>query len=147
MFTGGTIKVLPKREDRMTKKTVKRYSEAFKRQVVSEYEDGASMGDLQKKYGITGGATIPSWIKKYAKQGFRHKLVKIQTAEEANRVRELEEQVQELEQALGKVTLEKLKLESILDELEEMYGVAVKKNAVRSSQDFPEKSESSKEGQ
>lgn len=130
----------------MTKKTVKRYGEAFKRQVVMEYEEGASISDLQKKYGITGAMTIPSWIKKYAKEGFRHELVKIQTAEEANRVRKLEVEVQELQNALGKVTLEKLKLESILEELEETYGVEVKKNAVRSSQGSPKKSESSKEG-
>ena len=88
--------------------------------------------------------TIPNWVKKYAKQGFRHELVRIQTAEEVNRVKELEQQVQELEQTLGKVVLEKLKLESILEELEERYGVEVKKNAVRSSQDFSKKSESSK---
>ncbi|GAH14817.1 unnamed protein product [marine sediment metagenome] len=131
----------------MTKKKIKRYSEAIKRQVVAEYETGISISDLQKKYGITGGMTIPSWIKKYAKQGFRHELVRIQTAEEASRVKELEQQVQELEQTLGKVVLEKLKLESILEELEETYGVDVKKNAVRSSQDFPKKSESSKDEQ
>ncbi len=131
----------------MTKKKIKRYSEAFKRQVVAEYETGISISDLQKKYGINGGVTIPSWIKKYAKQGFRHELVRIQTAEEANRVKELEQQVQELEQTLGKVVLEKLKLESILEELEETYGVEVKKNAVRSSQDFPKKSESSRDVQ
>ena len=131
----------------MTKKKIKRYSEAFKRQVVAEYETGIIISDLQKKYGITGGMTIPRWIKKYAKQGFRHELVRIQTVEEANRVKELEKQVQEMEQALGKVVLEKLKLESILDELEETYGVEVKKNAVQSSQDFPEKSESSKDEQ
>lgn len=129
----------------MTKKTIKRYSEAFKRQVVSEYEGGASISDLQKKYGITGKMTITKWIKKYAKQGFRHELVTIQTAEEANRVKELEAQVQALEQALGKVTLEKLKLESILEELEEAYGEAVKKNAVRSSPGLPKKSESNQD--
>lgn len=127
----------------MTKKTVKRYSEAFKRQVIREYENGDSMADLKKKYGITGGSTIPNWIKKYAKQGFRHELVRIQSAEEADRVRELEEQVEELEQALGRVVLEKLKIESILEELEETYGVEVKKNAVRSSQGLSKKSESS----
>jgi len=130
----------------MTKKTVKRYSEAFKRQVVSEYEAGASMGEMQKKYGITGGMTIKNWIKKYAREGFRHELITIQTAEEANRVRELEAQVKELEQALGKVTLEKLKLESIVEELEETYGVEGKKNAVRSSQDLPKKSQNSQDG-
>lgn len=137
------MKTTGKRENRMTKKTVKRYSEAFKRQVIREYENGDSMADLKKKYGITGGSTIPNWIKKYAKQGFRHELVRIQSAEEADRVRELEEQVEELEQALGRVVLEKLKIESILEELEETYGVEVKKNAVRSSQGLSKKSESS----
>ena len=130
----------------MTKQTVKRYSEAFKRQVVSEYEGGASMSDLQKKYGITGGMTIKRWIEKYAKEGFRHELITIQTAEEANRVRELEAQVQELEQALGKITLEKLKLESILEELAETYDMEVKKNAVRSSQDLSKKWQNSQDG-
>ena len=128
----------------MTKKKVKRYSEAFKRQVVTEYETGISVSDLQKKYGITGGVTIPAWIKKYAREGFRHELVRIQTIEEINRVKELEQQVEELEQALGKVVLEKLKLESILEELGERSGAEVKKNEVRSSQDLPKKSESKK---
>lgn len=126
----------------MTKKTIKRYSEAFKRQVVSEYENGARISDLQKKYGISGKMTITRWIEKYAPKGLRHEIVTIQTAEEANRVKELEAQVQELEQALGKVSLEKLKLESMLEELEETYGEAVKKNAVRSSPSSPKKSES-----
>lgn len=123
----------------MTKKKVKRYSEAFKRQVVFEYESGASISALQKKYGINGAVTIPNWIKKYARNGFRHEVIKIQTIEEAQRVKELEQQVDELEQALGQVTLEKLKLESMLEILEETYGVEYKKNAPRLSQDFPRK--------
>jgi transposase-like protein len=125
----------------MTKK-IRQYSEGFKRQVVAEYEAGSSMLALAKKYGITGGSTISLWIKKYAKEGFRHELMRIQTADEANRVKELEQQVQQLEQALGKVVLEKLKLESILEELEETYGVEVKKNAPLSSSECSAKSES-----
>ena len=116
----------------MTKK-IKRYSESFKRQVVSEYEAGNSIPSLAKKYGITGSHTISQWVKKYGREGFRHELVRIQTAEEASRVKELEEQVEQLEQALGKMALEKLKLESILEELAETYGVEVKKNAPPSS--------------
>jgi transposase len=112
---------------------IKRYSEAFRRQVVGEYESGTGIVSLQKKYGINGGTTIQTWIKKYAKQGFRHEIVRIQTAEEVKRVRELEKQVKDLEQALGKVTLEKLKLESILEELQEGQGEEVKKNAALSS--------------
>jgi len=123
----------------MTKK-IRRYSEAFKRQVVAEYEAGNNISDLAKKYGITGGMTIKYWIKKYAKDGFRHELVRIQTAEEANRVRELEQQVKDLEQALGRVMLEKLKLESILEVLQEKEVDLVKKNELPSSSDFTGKS-------
>ncbi len=119
----------------MTRK-IKRYSEAFKRQVVAEYETGAAIGELAKKYGITGGMTIKGWIKKYARDGFRHELVRIQTVEEANRVRELEQQVKDLEQALGKVTLEKLKLESILEVLQDNKIDMVKKNEPPSSSAF-----------
>lgn len=123
----------------MTQK-IKRYSEGFKKQIIAEYEAGGSIPELNRKYGISGGNTIRFWIKKYARESFRHELVRIQTTEEANRVKELEQQVQELEQALGKVVLEKLKLESILEELEEEYGVEVKKNAPTSSKDCPAKS-------
>jgi transposase len=115
------------------KTTCKRYSEAFKRQVVSEYEAGISIPDLQRKYAIGGSETIRRWIKKYAKDGFRHELIRIQTSEEINRIKTLENQVEELQQALGKVMLEKLKLESIVEEMEESYGVEIKKNAVPSS--------------
>ncbi len=114
-------------------KTVKRYSEAFKRQVVSEYEGGSSISDLQKKYGVTGGQTIQLWIKKYAIKGFRHDIIRIQNAEEANRVKELEQQVQELEQTLGKVILEKMKLEAIVEEITENPEEVVEKNGVPSS--------------
>jgi transposase-like protein len=128
----------------MTEK-IKRYSEAFRRQVVAEYERGTRITSLRKKYGISGGATIQTWIKKYAKAGFRHDLVHIQTAEEVNRVKELERQVKELEQALGKVMLEKLKLESILEELQDADGKVVKKNGRPLSNDLSTKPTSSLE--
>lgn len=117
----------------------KRYSEAFKRQVVIEYEAGISVNALKKKYNIGGNETIRGWIKKYAKDGFRHELIRIQTSEEINRIKTLEGKVEELEQALGKVMLEKLKLECILEELEESYGLEVKKNGAPLSNELPEK--------
>ncbi len=116
----------------MTKK-IKRYSEAFRLQVVAEYEAGSSISELQKKYGITGGQTIQTWIRKYARQGLRHNVVRIQMAGEINRIKDLEKQVQELEQSLGKVMLEKLKLESILEVMQGTDLESVKKNAPRSS--------------
>jgi len=112
----------------MTKK-IKRYSVAFRRHVVAEYEAGCSIPDLQRKYSITGSETIPAWIKKYSREGFRHELVRIQMADEINRIKELEQQVQELEQTLGKVMLEKMGLESIVEELLASREDDIKKNA------------------
>ncbi len=123
----------------MTRK-YKRYSETFRRQVVSEYEAGEDISSLRKKYGITGMVTINRWIKQYGKGVFRHETIRIQTAEEAGRVRELEKQVQELQAALGKVTLEKLKLESILEVLQEDSPGVVKKNGRPSLTSFKPKS-------
>ena len=62
------------------------------------------------------------------------------TAGEAARVAELEARIAELETALGQVTLEKLKLESIVAELTEGDETAVKKNAASSSSGSPGKS-------
>lgn len=55
----------------MAEKKVRRYSDSFRRQVVQEYESGEKLEDLRKKYGIGGGSTIQSWIKKFGKGAFR----------------------------------------------------------------------------
>jgi transposase-like protein len=118
---------------------IKRYSEAFKRQVVAEYEAGSTLSELRKKYGITGGQTVQTWIKTYAKEGLRHDVVRIQQADEIDRIKKLEAEVKELEQALGKMTLEKLALESIVEELQEEDPDGIKKNEPPSSSGVPPK--------
>ena len=115
------------------KNTYIRYGEAFKRQVVLEYESGVSVNALKKKYGIGGSETINLWIKKYAKDGFRHNLIRVQTTQEIDQIKALEGRIDELERTLGKITLEKLKLESIVEELEESHLIEIKKNEVQSS--------------
>lgn len=112
---------------------LRKYSEAFRRQVVAEYEAGESILTLQRKYGIHGNNTIRQWIEKYGKEGLRHEVVHIQTAEEADRVKELEQQVQELQKALGKQSLEKMALESLLEEYQAAFGDLAKKNVPVSS--------------
>ena len=107
---------------------IKRYSEAFKRQVVSEYEAGLSAGALHKKYGITGCETITRWVRKYAHVGLREELVVIQHADERQREKALEVRVRELETAVAQLTLEKIVLEYSLAEAEQLLGMDVKKN-------------------
>jgi len=116
----------------------RRYSEVVKRQVVSEYEAGVSISDLKKKYGITGTPTIPRWINKYGRQAFRHGTIYIQSANEIDQIKALESQVKELQQALGRMTLEKLKLESMLQVLQSDDEL-VKKNDRPSLKSSPKK--------
>lgn len=65
--------------------------------------------------------------KEIRKNAFRYDLIRIQTADEANQIRQLTKQVEDLKQALGQVTLEKLKLESVLEEYETDNEKIVKK--------------------
>ena len=48
------------------------YSEAFKRQVVIEYESGlSSKATLKRKYGISGHSCVDRWLEKYGKLEYR----------------------------------------------------------------------------
>lgn len=117
----------------MEKVTYKRYSEPFRKQVVREYEAGASISALNRKYGIQGQTTVAAWIKRYGLSGLRHEVMTIQTPEEQNRIRQLEARVRELEAALAQLALDKLMLESTLAVVESEYGIEVKKSAAPSS--------------
>jgi transposase-like protein len=117
----------------MKKRITKRYSEAFKRQVVCEYEDGFSVQDLRRKYGITGNGTIERWVRQYANAGLRQELITIQRAAERERERQLQQRVRELEAAVSQLTLEKIVLESTVAEAEKLLGQEVKKNDARPS--------------
>ncbi len=55
----------------MIKEPIKRYSQAFKQQVVREYEAGESVYRLQQRYGIGAHHTVKKWIKRYGRSGFR----------------------------------------------------------------------------
>ena len=112
----------------MEKIPIRRYSEAFKKQVVREYEEGATAGSLREKYGIKGRSTVNTWVKKYGREGSRYKLMVIQKPEEQERVKALEKRVQELEHALAQVMLEKLMLESLVEVIEAEEGPGLKKN-------------------
>ena len=105
-----------------------RYSEAFKKQVVREYEGGASAGWLREKYGIKGSNTTATWVKKYGRAGSRYELMVMQKPEERERIKQLEKRVQELESALAQVMVDKLMLESLVEVIEEAEGLEVKKN-------------------
>lgn len=112
----------------------KQYSEGFKRQVVAEYEDGASAESLCHKYGIGDGSSVTSWVKRYGREGVRLEIVRIQTPAEADQLRHLERERDLLQQAVAELTVQKLLLEGELRVYRETYGEEVlKKNAHVSS--------------
>lgn len=117
----------------MAKKVYKRYSEAFRIQVVREYEqDAISLNALRRRYGMTT-ATLQKWIKKYSTQGLRYELMTIQTPDERNRLKELEAENARLKALVADLSLEKAILESTVAVIERDYGIEIKKNEPTSS--------------
>lgn len=112
----------------MDKVYVKRYSAAFKQSVVREYESGASMTELLRRYGIGSSRTLHRWIGQYGIEGLRHEVVVMQRADEQNREKAMEKRIKELEAAVAQLTLDKMMLESIVEVASEQYGLDFKKN-------------------
>ena len=104
------------------KHTYKRYSEPFKRQVVAEYEAGASLTALQRKYAIGNLSTLKKWVKRYSREGLRHATMYIQTPAEADQYKTLQQRIAQLESALAKAVLEKYILEGTLALYQETHG-------------------------
>ena len=117
----------------MAEKVIKRYSMAFKKQVIQEYEEGSSIARLQRKYGIPPGPTIKRWINQYSREGVRHKVMHIQRPEEQEQVKELQKRVEELEKLVAQLSLDKFMLESSLTVAEEELGYELKKKVVTKS--------------
>lgn len=112
-------------------KTVIRYSKAFQQKVVSEIESGKlTIAKARKIYDIKGGSTIHYWLKKYGKNHLIAKVVRVETRDEKDKIKALEQQKRQLESALAQAHLKILSLESLIDCAEEHYGVDIKKNFV-----------------
>ena len=116
---------------------IKRYSEAFRKTVVREYEAGESIEQLRRRYGIGGRTTVQKWIKKYGVAGLRHEVVVMQRADEQRREKLLEARVKELEAALAQLTLDKMMLETTLEVASERYGEDIKKKCAPKSLSEP----------
>ena len=106
---------------------VQRYSESFKRQVVQEYEEGASASSLQRKYGIGGVITIKNWVKAYGKEGFRTEKVPICSPEGQPSFQQMAQRIKALESALAESILEARMLQAIIDAVSEHLNLDVKK--------------------
>lgn len=113
----------------MTEMIIRRYSLAFKKQVVKEYESGVSATALKERYGLGNAHSVVQWVEKYGREGVRHKLMVIQSPEEQERVQELEARVAELEKLVAQLSLDKFMLENTLSVAEKELGYEVKKKS------------------
>lgn len=101
---------------------VKRYSESFKLKVLSEIERGEkSKTQVIQDYQL-GFGTLYNWIKKYSKFDLLNKRVRIETMEEKDRIKSLQQQIDQLKDALVDKDLKLLLNESYLEVLSEQLG-------------------------
>ena len=95
----------------------KRYSRAFKLQVVSDIESGRlSIEQARKRYAIGGGSTIQKWLKKFGKNHLLGKVVTIHTPDDLDHIKQLRQDKQQLESALAQAHLKIMALESQLEQ-------------------------------
>jgi transposase len=79
------------------------YSEAFKKQVVKEFEQSLfTKAELRRRYNIRGNSCIPRWLKKYGKFTYQNKLTlgRPMKDPQSQRIKELEAQLVKKEQEL-----------------------------------------------
>lgn len=91
-------------KNKSQKKRVSVYSEAFKRQVVSEYERGISTkAALKRKYNIRGNGCIDLWCRCYGKFTYLRytSIGRPMMDPKEQRIKELEAQLIKKEQELG----------------------------------------------
>lgn len=120
---------------------MRRYSLSFKQQVVRELEEGgASKESIRKKYGIKGGSTLHKWIRKFGKDHLINQVIRIETMEEKDRIKYLEEEIKKLKLALADSLLAERSLEVVIDEANKEYKTDLKKNFGESASRDSEKS-------
>ena len=85
-----------------------RYSEAFKRKVVREFESGKfdSINATSKAYGINGKDTLMRWVRKYGNERHLPKKVRIETVEEKNELKEAKQRIRQLEEEVADIYMD-----------------------------------------
>lgn len=106
-----------------------RYSISFKQMLVNELEEeGCSIGYLQRKYSIRGAATIQKWVKHFGKHHLLNKNLRVETMDEKDRLKQLEEENKRLKLALADAFMAKDCLETVIDLANKEYKTDIKKN-------------------
>jgi transposase len=126
----GRQKVELKTRTKMTKSKRKiiRYSISFKQKVVKEIEDeGLSISDAKRRYGITGGQTVQKWLRDLGKSHLLNIVTRIEMKDEKDRLHELEKENRKLKIALAEAYLSRDCAEEVIKQAGKIYGADLKK--------------------
>ena len=108
---------------------INRYSSAFKLKVISEIESGKyTLAQAYRVYDINGSHTIQNWLRKYGKNHLLPKVVRIQMKDERDKIKELKNQIKALERALSRSQVDNICWQSLVEVIDEKYGIDSKKN-------------------
>lgn len=82
---------------------MRRYSEAFQRQVVEAIACGkhASVEAARRAYGIGGATTVVNWVRKHGRADLVTQYVRIETMKERDEKAELRARIRDLERAVA----------------------------------------------
>ena len=110
----------------MNKCQIIRYSESFKLQVIKEYsESNLTIKELHDKYGIRGGVTIQTWLRKYKREDLLNKIIRVEKPNEKSKIKTLEKENQILKNALAEAHLKQIMSESFLEVMSEELGLSL----------------------
>src|SRR3954463_401904 len=111
------------------RKPVVRYSLSFKHRIIREMEEeGLTKAEVSRKYGIKGMRTVHEWIRKFGKNNLLNKNIRIETMEEKDRIKQLQEEVKKLKLALADSLLAQRSLEVLIEEANKEYRTDLKKS-------------------
>jgi transposase-like protein len=131
-------------EQTMRERVVVRYSQCFKQEVIGALETGrfSSVEAARVHFGIKGAGTIGKWLKRFGRKDLQAKVVRVEKPDEADRIRELQKHVAQLQRALGQTQAQSLLHEEFLKRACELLGQEVeafkKKNGGPSCTGLPE---------
>jgi transposase len=112
----------------MTRQTI-RYSQAFKLKVVKEIESGKyTIGDARRIYDINGAETIQKWIRKMGKSHLIKDIIRVQMKDEKDKIKKLQNRIKVLERALNQAQVDNICWQSLIEVIDEKYGIDSKKN-------------------
>lgn len=99
-------------------KQLRKYSEAFKLQIIREIEEGKykTVAEASEANSIRGAQTVANWVEKYGKANLLRKVMRVETVGERTEIKRLKDRVRELEGALADAHLD-LRIEKTYLEL------------------------------